>query len=113
MSSLGYAAVLVFGVFISSLSQVMLKKAADKKYPSVIREYLNVRVIIAYSIFMLATFMSVYAYKGLPLSFGPILEATGYIFITIWGLLFFNERLNAKKALALLLIIGGIVIFSI
>ena len=113
MSSLGYAAVLVFGVFISSISQVILKKAADKKYTSVIREYLNARVIIAYSIFVLETFMSILAYKGLPLSFGPILEATGYIFITIWGLLFFNERLNAKKALALLLIIGGIVIFSI
>ena len=113
MNSLAYGAVLILGVFISSISQVLLKKAADKKYSSVIREYLNLRVIIAYSIFVLATFMSIYAYKGLPISFGPILESTGYLFVTIWGLLFFEEKLNRRKVLALLCIIGGIVIFSI
>lgn len=113
MNSLAYGAVLILGVFISSISQVLLKKAADKKYSSVIREYLNLRVIIAYSIFVLATFMSIYAYKGLPISFGPILESTGYLFVTIWGLLFFEEKLNRRKVLALLCIIGGIMIFSI
>ena len=34
-----YSCILLFGVFISAISQVMLKKAALKKYDSVIKEY--------------------------------------------------------------------------
>lgn len=43
-----YAAVLLIGVFISAISQVMLKKASQKTYKSVIREYLNPLVITSY-----------------------------------------------------------------
>lgn len=113
MSSVFYAAVLLLGVFISSLSQVILKKAANKKYDSVIREYLNLPVILAYGIFVAATFMSIFAYKGIPLSYGPLLETTGYIYITIWGVVFFKEKVNPRKLIALALIVGGIIIYAI
>ena len=42
-----YACVLLLGVFISAISQVMLKKASQKKYASVMQEYLNPLVIFA------------------------------------------------------------------
>ena len=48
---LTYALILLFGVFISALSQVILKKAANKTYDSRIKEYANPQVIIAYFIF--------------------------------------------------------------
>ena len=57
--------------------------------------------------------MSVLAYRGLPLSMGPVLETTGYLYVTAFGALFFQERLNLKKALALILIIGGIAVSSV
>ena len=47
-----YACVLLLGVFISAISQVMLKKASQKKYASVMQEYLNPLVIFAYVIFV-------------------------------------------------------------
>ncbi|MBQ1399455.1 MAG: EamA family transporter, partial [Lachnospiraceae bacterium] len=43
----------------------------------------------------------------------PILEATSYIYVTIFGVLIFHERLNKKKVLALILIIGGIAIYAL
>ena len=43
-----YSCVLLLGVFISSISQVMLKKAALKEYDSPIKEYLNPLVVFAY-----------------------------------------------------------------
>ena len=43
---------------------------------------------------------------------GPILDATGYIYVTAFGILIFHERLNKKKVAALALIILGIVIYS-
>ena len=63
-----YAAVLLTGVFLSAISQVMLKKAALRTYSSKLREYLNPFVIVAYMIFVGTTLLSVYAYKGIPLA---------------------------------------------
>ena len=107
-----YASILIFGVFISSISQIILKKSADKKRDSIIKEYLNPYVIGAYSIFIAATLLSILAYRGIPLSLGPILEATGYLFVTMWGLIFFGEKLSFKKVIALVLIVTGIVVYS-
>lgn len=108
-----YACVLLFGVFISAISQVMLKKAALKKYDSVIKEYLNPLVITAYGIFFISTFLSIFAYKGIPLSMGPILEATSYLYVTLFGVKIFGERMTKKKWVALGFILVGIVIYSI
>ena len=107
-----YACIMLLGVFISSVAQVLLKKAAQKQYGSVLEEYLNWPVITAYAIFFAATFLSIYAYKVVPLSMGPILEATGYIYITIFGVTIFHEKLDRWKLIALALIIGGIVVYS-
>ena len=41
-----FALIFVAGVFISSVSQILLKKSAEREYPSKIREYLNPLVII-------------------------------------------------------------------
>ena len=105
-----YALILMLGTFLASVSQVMLKKAAQKEYPSRLQEYLNPLVIGAYVIFVGTTFLSILAYRGLPLSLGPILEATGYIYVTAFGVTIFHEKLNRKKILALCMIIGGIIL---
>lgn len=107
------AGILLLGVFISSISQVMLKKAASKKYESPIKEYLNPLVIFAYILFFGTTLLSILAYRGIPLSLGPVLEATGYIYVTFFGVVIFKEKLNVKKILALILIIVGILVYSL
>lgn len=112
-TSIIYAFVLLFGVFISAVSQVLLKKAALKEYENSLKEYLNPYVIIAYSIFVLSTLLSIVAYRGIPLSMGPILEATSYIYVTFLGVKVFSEKLNLKKILALSFIILGILIYAI
>lgn len=108
-----YSCVLLAGVFISAISQVMLKKAAMNPYESKIKEYLNPLVIFAYVLFVGTTLLSILAYKGIPLSMGPILEATSYIYVTIFGVVIFKEKLNRKKLAALVLIISGIVIYAV
>ena len=107
-----FAGLNLFGVFISSISQVMLKKSAMKKHDSVVKEYLNPAVIGAYMLFLAATLLSVFAYRGIPLSMGAILDATGYIYVTLFGVTIFHEKLNARKLVALALILIGIVIYS-
>ena len=107
-----FSLVLVIGTFISSVSQVLLKKSALKEYKNKMAEYLNPEVIIAYGMFVLSTAMSVIAYKGIPLSLGPVLEATSYIYITVFGITIFHEKMSRMKYLALFLILVGIVVFA-
>ena len=107
-----YAGINLLGVFVSSVSQVLLKKSAMREHGSAVREYLNPYVIFAYVLFVGSTLLSVIAYRGIPLSMGPILEATGYLYVTAFGVAIFHERMGAKKLVALLLIVGGIVIYS-
>lgn len=107
-----YSLVLLTGVFISAISQVMLKKAAMREYDSGLKEYLNPLVIFAYMLFFGTTLLSVFAYRGIPLSMGPVLEATSYIYVTFFGVKIFKEKINKGKILALIMIITGIIIYA-
>ena len=108
-----YAGIGLTGVFISAVSQVILKKTAGRKHDSLLKEYLNLPVLIAYGLFFAATLLSVYAYKVIPVSMGGLLDAAGYIFITVFGVIFFRERVTPKKTAALLLILAGICVYSL
>ena len=111
--NISYYGIFLFSVFISSVSQIILKKSANIKYENPIREYLNIRVIAAYSIFLLSSFVAIYAYKFVPLSIGPVLESAGYIFVTVLGYIFLKERVGKKKLLGLACILCGIVVSNL
>ena len=104
---------ILVGTFISSVSQVMLKKSAAKNYPSRIREYLNPLVITAYAMFFTAAILAVFAYRSISLSTGTVLDTLGYVYTTAFGLIFFGEKPTKRKLAALLLIISGTVIYTI
>ncbi|MEG2022377.1 MAG: EamA family transporter, partial [Oscillospiraceae bacterium] len=84
-----------------------------KHYDNIIKEYLNPLVIIAYTIFFGTTLLSVWAYKGMPLSLGPILETSAYLYITVFGVLIFKEKLTKRKIMALCMIIAGIAVYAL
>ena len=107
-----YAGILLLGTFISSVSQVILKKAALKTYPTRLKSYLNLPVIFAYTLFILTTFMCIFAYKVVPLSYGPVLEASSYLYVTFFGVVVFKEKITKKKVFALILILAGIAVYS-
>lgn len=108
-----YSGILVISTLLSSLSQIMLKKSAQKEYNSKIKEYLNPTVIIAYSLFFICTLLSMYALKIVPLSMSPILESSGYIFVTILSYIFFKEKLSKKQFIGMVIIIFGVMVYSL
>lgn len=108
-----FSLIFIGGVFISSISQIILKKSAEKEYSSKIREYLNVRVIFAYIIFFAATLCSILAYTKIPLSLGPILESSGYFFVAVLSYIFLKEKISKKKMLGLSIIIIGIIVYAL
>ena len=108
-----FALIYLAGVFVSAIAQILLKKSAGKKYESRIKEYLNPYVIISYAIFFGATFCTIYAYKEVPMSLGPILAASEYIFVAVLSKLVLKEHINLKKFIGLSVIVAGIVVYSL
>lgn len=108
-----FSFIFILSVFISSISQILLKKSAMYEYKSKLQEYLNLTVIIAYTMFFSCTFITIIAYKYVPLSLGPILESSGYIFISIMSCLFLREKFTKKNLIGMITIILGILVFSI
>lgn len=106
-----YIAILIFSVFISAFSQVLLKKSALKTYNSFIKEYINFYVVPAYAIYFLAVFLDLLALRKVPVSFVPVAEASSYVFVLLFGKIFFKEIFSKRKIIAMILIMAGIVVF--
>ena len=105
--------VLLFSVFISSVSQILLKKAANRTYETPLKEYLNPLVVGAYGLFFCSVILTMLALKYVPLSMSPILESTGYIFVAVMGYIFLKERFTRRKLCGFALILAGVIIFNL
>lgn len=105
--------VLLISVLISAVSQILLKKAANRSYESRLKEYLNPLVIFAYGLFFVSTVLTMLALKVVPLSLQPILESTSYIYVSVMGYFLLKERFSRRKLAGLALILLGIFIYSV
>ena len=112
MNNIGYVLLFLLSVFVSFCSQIALKKSANKKHESKIREIMNPLVLGAYICFFGASLLTVFAYRGVDLSWGPVLETTSYIYILILSAIFLKEKITKKKVLGNIIIIIGIGIYA-
>ena len=112
-AQLPYVLLYLCSTFLSSVSQVLLKKAALREHKSVLAEYTDWRVILGYGLLVGGTRLTRLASKGGPLTDGPVLEATGYIYVTIFGVTIFHEKMNPKKIAALVMIVAGILVYAL
>ena len=108
-----YSSIYLLGVIVSAFAQILLKKSANIERENKITEYLNFKTIFAYGIFFGATLCSVFAYKYVPLSMGPILGTTEYIFVALLSYWLLKEKIGKKKLIGLVTIIIGVLVFSI
>ena len=107
-----FSALFLLGVFISSFSQILLKKSAGQNGSSGIKAYLNLFVIISYILFVFSTLVSLLCLKIIPLSKAPVLDSASYIFVAVLSRFFFNEKLNAQKIAGFIFIMAGIFVSS-
>lgn len=108
-----FSGIYLIGIVISAFSQILLKKSADTEKGSFLEQYFNSKVISAYAIFFFATFLSIYAYKVIPVTLGAILGTLEYSLVALLSYIFFKERLTKKQILGIVLIVAGIIIYSI
>ena len=104
--------IVIAGIFASSCSQLLLKESAIKTHKSLIAEFINRRIILAYIILLGSMFINIMGYKnGIQVKDMPILESLGYIFVPILSSIYFNEKIQARTILSITLITLGISIF--
>lgn len=113
MIQLPYLLLYLSSLFLAAFSQVLLKKAALRPHTSILAEYTDWRVLLGYLLFFSCTLLTILAYRGIPLSLGPVLETTSYLYVTVFGVTIFHEKLNRKKILALALIVCGVLLYSL
>ena len=108
---INYWIALFAAVFVSSASQMLLKKGATIKYESALREYLNPWVISGYALMVLSTLCVIYAYRGVAYKNGAIIESLGYLLIMFLSRMFFGEKITKKKLLGNMIILAGVLVF--
>jgi drug/metabolite transporter (DMT)-like permease len=110
MFELEYVLIFAGSVLIASVAQLLLKFAAMKKYSSFWREYLNWRVILSYGLLFGSLILTSWAYTGVPLKVGAVVESLGYVYILILSTIFVHERITLRKIIGNLFIIAGVVV---
>ena len=100
-------------VFVASVSQILLKQAAQMEHKNIIYKFLNWRVILGYVLLFGTTIINVFAYRGVELKVTPMIESTGIIWVTILAVWFLKERPSKRALLSIAVTVIGIIVFSI
>lgn len=102
---------LVIGIFLTALSQVLLRSGAQKK-PTWLSSFLNVRTVLGYGLFVFVTALNVHALQTIPLRTVTAWISTTYILTPFMAKWLLKEELNASIMAGSVLILVGIVVFS-
>lgn len=107
-----YLIILFAATFFSAFSQVLLKQSALKQHKSFIYEYLNWRVILAYGIAFAVLFVNTYAYTGVDMKYGPVIDTFTYVFVMLLSFLLLKEKFNRGQIIGNLIIIVGVIVYA-
>ena len=101
------------GTFFTAVSQILLKQSSNIKYENTIREYLNFRVILSYGIFFLILLLNTWCYTKVEMRYGPVIDTAAYVFVLLLSRLILKEKFTKGKILGNLIIIAGILIYTL
>lgn len=105
--------IMLGGTFFSAVSQILLKQSANIKYDNPIREYLNFRVILSYVIFMFILLLNTWCYTKVDMRYGPVIDTATYVFVLLLSYLVLKEKITKGKIIGNLIIIAGIIVYTI
>lgn len=107
-----YLLITIGVVFVAACAQMLLKQGARKGYTPWWRQYINGWVIGGYTVMFLAIIANIWCmHQGVQLKELSIIESMSYLFVPILSRLFFNEQINRRKAVAIGIIIIGVIVF--
>lgn len=101
----------VFAAFISAIGNVVLKKAATTtREKNIFMKILNLKVIVAYMLMVVSTYISLLSLKKMDLRFAPAASATNYFWVPLLSFFFLGEKINKKQLVGICIILLGVII---
>lgn len=104
---------LFIGTFFTAFSQLLLKQSANQEYRHPIYEYLNWRVILAYAIFVAVLVNNTVAFTHVDMKYGSVIDTFSYVFVLLLSHFVLKEGFNKGKVIGNLIIICGILIYTL
>ena len=101
------------GTFFTAVSQVLLKQSAKQEHKSWIFEYLNWRVILAYGITFTVLLVNTYAFTRVDLKYGAVIDTFIYVFVMVLSYLILREKFTKGQLIGNLIIISGVLIYTL
>lgn len=105
------AGTMLFSAFLSAVSQILLKHAANRHRAGKGREFLNGWVFTAYAIFAATVLLNVWAFRTLDYKYGGVIMATSYVFVLFLSRWILRERIGLATYLGNALIVAGVVVY--
>ncbi|MBQ9297190.1 MAG: hypothetical protein IJ204_08370 [Paludibacteraceae bacterium] len=107
-----YILISICTVFIAACAQMLLKQGARQGYTPWWRQYINPWVISGYTIMFLSMVANIWCmHHGLQLKELSIIESMAYFFVPALAWVCFKEPIGSRKALAIIVIIIGVIVF--
>ena len=97
--------------FLSAVSQILLKHAANRHCAGKGREFLNGWVFAAYGIFAATVLLNVWAFRTLDFKYGGVIMATSYVFVLLLSRWILREKVGMQTYLGNALIVAGVVVY--
>lgn len=109
-----YYLLVIVSVLAAAGAQMLLKQGAKKQYPTLLRQYLNPWVIGGYGIMGCSMLLNIFCLShGVQVKEVSIIESLSYLFVPVLSWIFFKESITWRKAVAIAVIMVGVVVFFI
>ena len=107
-----YILIAILSVFIASCAQMLLKRSARYEHSRWWRQYVNGWVITGYAVLFLTMVLNIWCmHNGLELKQLSVIESLAYLFVPFLSWFLFEESISKRKALAIGVIIIGVIVF--
>ena len=108
-----YMLILFVTTFFTAFSQVLMKQSTQQEHKSWIYEYLNWRVILAYGIIFTVLMVNTYAYTEVEIKYASIIDSFSYVNVMLFSYLLLKEKFTKRQLIGNLVIIAGILVYTL
>lgn len=107
-----YIVIALISVLVAACAQMLLKRSARYQHKHWWRQYVNGWVIAGYVILFMTMIVNIWCmHNGLLLKELGVIESLSYLFVPALSWYIFEEPISKRKALAISIIIVGVIVF--
>lgn len=107
-----YITLVILSVFAAACAQMLLKQGAQQNYIGFWRQYINPWVIGGYAIMAGSLVLNIFCMsRGVQVKEVSTIESLSYLFVPCLAFLLFKEKITWRKVGAIIIIIGGVILF--